>query len=122
MNSIIILLFFYMVFAIAGLQLFMGMLKKRCVNLETGVELASDDPYICGNKACPDGYTCVKRIGNPNYGVTNFDNILYSFLLVFQIVTLEGWSEIMYWVFDAFTEITALYFVVLIFVGAYFII
>lgn len=86
------------------------------------MEYQSEEVYICGNKSCPDGYTCVKRIANPNFGVTNFDNILYSFLLVFQIVTLEGWSEIMYWVFDAFTEITVLYFVVLIFVGAYFII
>lgn len=29
-NALIILIFFYLIFAIAGLQLFAGMLKKRC--------------------------------------------------------------------------------------------
>ena len=37
-SSMVILLFFYLVFAIAGLQLFMGLLKKRCFLAETGEE------------------------------------------------------------------------------------
>lgn len=36
-DVIIILLFFYMIFAIAGLQLFMGLLKQRCIHQNTGI-------------------------------------------------------------------------------------
>ena len=47
---------------------------------------------LCGE--CPGGYFCGKSNENPNYGATNFDNVCYSFLAVFQSVTLEGWSEV----------------------------
>ena len=33
---------------------------------------------------------------NPVYGTFNFDNILYSIMNIFQIITLEGWTEQMY--------------------------
>lgn len=33
---------------------------------------------------------------NPNYGLTSFDNILWSWLTIFQCVSLEGWTEVMY--------------------------
>ena len=35
-DTVIILLFFFIIFAIAGAQLWSGVLKKRCVNEETG--------------------------------------------------------------------------------------
>ena len=38
---------------------------------------------FCGSLDCPQNYICGKMIGNPNGGITNFDNILYSFLVVF---------------------------------------
>jgi len=47
-NAIIILLFFYLIFAIAGLQLFMGMLKKRCFDPSTGIILPGDTDQPCG--------------------------------------------------------------------------
>ena len=31
-----------------------------------------------------------------NYGMTNFDNILFSFISVFEIVIGEGWVDILY--------------------------
>lgn len=37
LNTVIILLFFLMVFAIAGLQLYMGLLKKKCFSASTGI-------------------------------------------------------------------------------------
>lgn len=71
----------------------MGMLKQTCVNIETGIK--HDDDILCGGRQmCPDGYFCGKQNENPNYGNTNFDNIFYSLLAVFQCITLEGWSEI----------------------------
>jgi len=36
-DSIIMLLFFFLIFAIGGLQLFMGFLKKRCFNMANGI-------------------------------------------------------------------------------------
>lgn len=36
-DAVCILTFFYLVFAIAGLQLFSGVLKKRCYDMSTGV-------------------------------------------------------------------------------------
>ncbi len=77
----IILMFFFLIFAIGGLQLFSGILKNRCFLEETGYPLIPDT--VCGNKDCPSGYICGKMIDNPNHGVTNFDNIAYAFLMVF---------------------------------------
>lgn len=31
-----------------------------------------------------------------NYGITNFDNVLSAFLTIFQCITMEGWTIIMY--------------------------
>jgi len=39
---------------------------------------------------------CLQNEPNPDSGLTNFDNILYSLLNVFVIITLEGWVDIMY--------------------------
>jgi len=41
---------------------------------------------------CKDGWE------GPNYGITNFDNFGLAMLTVFQCVTLEGWTEMMYFV------------------------
>ena len=94
-DTILILLFFFLIFAIGGVNLFSGLMKQRCVNYETGIEY--DVPfYFCGGEqACPDGYFCGKMNKNPNYGVTNFDNIFWALLVVFQCITCEGWSHVM---------------------------
>ena len=34
----------------------------------------------------------------PNYGITSFDNILFAMLTVFQCITMEGWTSMLYWV------------------------
>lgn len=34
----------------------------------------------------------------PNNGITNFDNFGLAMLTVFQCVSLEGWTDVMYWV------------------------
>ena len=45
-DAIIVLLFFFVIFAICGLNLFSGMLKKRCVSWETGI--VHPDDILCG--------------------------------------------------------------------------
>lgn len=65
----------------------------------------TDDP----NKAPSGAYVCNYReavceegwIG-PNYGITSFDNIFFAMLTVFQCITMEGWTAILYWVLYQF--------------------
>ncbi|KAG8003101.1 Voltage-dependent T-type calcium channel subunit alpha-1H [Nibea albiflora] len=44
---------------------------------------------------------CRTGIDNPHNGAVNFDHIGYAWLTIFQVVTLEGWTEIMFYVMDA---------------------
>jgi len=70
-----------------------GELKKRCFNIQNGK--LHEDEILCGGFIdCPGGFFCGKSNINPNFGVTNFDNLCYAFLTVFQCVTLEGWSDV----------------------------
>ena len=58
-----------------------------------------EEPIPCGgNYHCPEGTVCREYWAGPNYGITNFDNFIQSMLTVFQCITLEGWTEILYWV------------------------
>jgi hypothetical protein len=58
-----------------------------------------DDPTLCGgNYKCEDGTVCREFWEGPNFGITNFDNFGLSMLTVFQCVTLEGWTDVLYWV------------------------
>ena len=60
-----------------------------------------DDPTLCGgNYKCDAeaGHVCREFWEGPNYGITNFDNFGLSMLTVFQCVTLEGWTDVLYWV------------------------
>ncbi len=50
--------------------------------------------------------------GNPNYGITNFDNILWAWLTIFQCITLEGWTPVMYQVIDGTTGWSMIYFII----------
>ncbi len=46
-------------------------------------------------RSCPHGYTCLGSIGgNPNYGFTSFDNLLWSMLTTFQLITLDYWENV----------------------------
>jgi hypothetical protein len=119
LNSVALLMFFFFVFAIAGLQLWMGVLKYRCMDIDVG-DIHEDS--ICGNLECYDMYECARGLDNPNHGVTNFDNILYSFLTTFQCVTLEGWTLIMIMVQKAYSGYVVLYFIPLVFIGAFFLV
>lgn len=59
-----------------------------------------DEPSPCNiegdETGCPSGYVCKTGWEGPNFGITNFDNIGYAMLTVFQCITLEGWTDIMY--------------------------
>uniref|UniRef100_G3PGQ5 Ion transport domain-containing protein n=1 Tax=Gasterosteus aculeatus TaxID=69293 RepID=G3PGQ5_GASAC len=75
-----------------------GMLRCRSV-----------PPSAEGGADCSDGcvnwnrYYNVCQAGelNPHKGAVNFDNIGYAWIAIFQVITLEGWVDIMYYVMDA---------------------
>ena len=131
LDTLFILFFLFSIFSIAGLQLFSGLLKKRCIALETGIVMADSSESITkGEKLCntdsdctsSDGvwYVCGKMNKNPDYNFTSFDTILFALLMVFQTVTLEGWSDIMLGLQKTFSPLIAIYFVVLIVIGSFF--
>uniref|UniRef100_A0A673LWY7 Ion transport domain-containing protein n=1 Tax=Sinocyclocheilus rhinocerous TaxID=307959 RepID=A0A673LWY7_9TELE len=55
---------------------------------------------------------------NPHNGAINFDNIGYAWIAIFQVITLEGWVDIMYYVMDAHSFYNFIYFIFLIIVSA----
>uniref|UniRef100_A0A8C9VZE3 Calcium voltage-gated channel subunit alpha1 H n=1 Tax=Scleropages formosus TaxID=113540 RepID=A0A8C9VZE3_SCLFO len=59
---------------------------------------------------------------NPHKGAVSFDNIGYAWIAIFQVITLEGWVDIMYYVMDAHSFYNFIYFILLIIVGSFFMI
>ena len=57
---------------------------------------------------------------NPNENLVGFDHIFVSFLTIFQCITLEGWSDVMYAIADAIGPASQLFFVALVVFGSLF--
>jgi hypothetical protein len=91
--------FIYFVFGILGMQLFGGSLRSRCYSLEDGsiMENPFSWNYICSDDSlrCPKGYTCLRLGDNPSHGVVTLDNIYNALIVIFQVMTQEGWVDIM---------------------------
>jgi len=118
-ETVIVFAFFLIIFAIGGTQLFGGTLKKRCVSIELGIK--HEDDILCGGaQGCPEDYFCGKQNENPSFGIINFDHIFSSLLMVFQCITLEGWSEIQKMFQMTYNPFVVFYFVPLVFIGAFF--
>lgn len=119
--SFAILNFFYIVYSIAGLQVFSGILKQRCLELITGFPIETDiDEGICGYIQCPKNYFCAKLIANPYNDVINYDDLHSAYILTLLTVTLDNWTTIMYSILQAYSNYAWIYFVSLVIVGYYF--
>ncbi|XP_032822459.1 voltage-dependent L-type calcium channel subunit alpha-1D isoform X4 [Petromyzon marinus] len=122
----LLVLFVIIIYAIIGLELFIGKMHKTCfyVNTDTMVE---DDPTPCafaghGRQCAMNGTVCRGGWPGPNGGITNFDNFFFAMLTVFQCITMEGWTDVLYWVNDAIgNEWPWMYYVSLIIVGSFFV-
>lgn len=58
-----------------------------------------ENPHPCGDPgfSCATiNMTCKLYWDGPNHGITNFDNFGLSMLTVFQCITLEGWTDVLY--------------------------
>ncbi|XP_048575597.1 voltage-dependent T-type calcium channel subunit alpha-1G isoform X2 [Nematostella vectensis] len=59
---------------------------------------------------------------NPFWGTISFDNIAIAWMVIFQVITLEGWSDVMYLVQDTHSFWNWIYFIILIVIGAFFLV
>jgi hypothetical protein len=96
LDVFILFSFFLLIFGTMATQLFGGTMQNRCVDkFKKKIKSRWDDDIFCSKDLpCVEG-TCIYW-GNPDYGVTSFDNILKSVLNVFIVITLEGWTATMY--------------------------
>ncbi|CAD8045308.1 unnamed protein product [Paramecium primaurelia] len=137
-NVVIFLLFIIILFGILGLQIFMGALENRCRMTEYPVGdvwKVSNYTKLCQDSSnCPEGTYC----GNPNtynlpqqesddktfnYGYTNFNNIFSATFTIFQALTTEGWTKLIFIYQEALsTVIVYIYFLLLIFLGSFFVV
>ncbi|XP_037087446.1 LOW QUALITY PROTEIN: voltage-dependent calcium channel type D subunit alpha-1-like [Pollicipes pollicipes] len=94
----LLVIFVIIIYAIIGLELFKGKLHNTCFHNVSGEMM--DDPSPCGPNGyqCPSTYHCAGHWEGPNFGITNFDNFGLAMLTVFQCITMEGWTDIMYYV------------------------
>nr|XP_038960318.1 voltage-dependent N-type calcium channel subunit alpha-1B isoform X13 [Rattus norvegicus] len=119
----LLLFFAILMFAIIGLEFYMGKFHKACFPNSTDAEPVGDFP--CGKEAparlCDSDTECREYWPGPNFGITNFDNILFAILTVFQCITMEGWTDILYNTNDAAGNTwNWLYFIPLIIIGSFF--
>ncbi|KAK7940396.1 hypothetical protein WMY93_003722 [Mugilogobius chulae] len=151
-DVMILTVFCLSVFALIGLQLFMGNLRQKCViwpinmteqylsngsrGFDWGEYIMNDtnfyflhgqlDALLCGNSSdsgrCPEGYTCMKAGRNPNYGYTSFDSFGWAFLTLFRLMTQDFWENLYMLTLRAAGKTYMIFFVLVIFVGSFYLV
>uniref|UniRef100_A0A8D0D3F0 Sodium channel protein n=1 Tax=Sander lucioperca TaxID=283035 RepID=A0A8D0D3F0_SANLU len=135
-NVMILTVFCLSVFALIGLQLFMGHLKHKCVRdpIHANSTLNANhyylpgkkDPLLCGNSSeagrCPEGFLCFKVGKNPDYGYTSFDSFGWAFLSLFRLMTQDYWENLYQQTLRASGKPYMIFFVLVIFLGSFYLI
>ena len=111
-ETTIVLIFFFLIFAIAGRQMWMGNFYRRCMNVNYGYLYSTHkDKQMCSfDSDCDElnsygmRYICSKGYRNPDSGAINFDNTLTGFVTIFVMVTLEGWTNVFTYVSKTFKD------------------
>uniref|UniRef100_A0A6Q2XVF4 Voltage-dependent T-type calcium channel subunit alpha n=1 Tax=Esox lucius TaxID=8010 RepID=A0A6Q2XVF4_ESOLU len=94
-----------------------------CLNKDNVTQLSglSNGSGLCVN--WNQYYTrCLTGDKNPHKDAISFDNIARAWIVIFQVITLEGWVEIMYYVMNAHCFYNFIYFILLIIIGSFFMI
>ncbi|XP_076862631.1 voltage-dependent L-type calcium channel subunit alpha-1C isoform X9 [Brachyhypopomus gauderio] len=128
----LLVLFVIIIYAIIGLELFMGKMHRTCFFIRDGQKgaISEEKPAPCapnssahGRHCSPPNITqCYVGWEGPNDGITNFDNFAFAMLTVFQCITMEGWTDVLYWMQDAMGyELPWVYFVSLVIFGSFFV-
>ncbi|XP_030094934.1 sodium channel protein type 5 subunit alpha-like [Serinus canaria] len=110
LDVLILTVFCLSIFALIGLQLFMGNLKSKCVlDKDRFNDTFCKDPkiYVPNDEGkyssflplhnlsnCPENYTCEKLGKNPDFGYTSFDHFGWAFLSVFRLMTQDFWERL----------------------------
>nr|XP_042895043.1 muscle calcium channel subunit alpha-1 [Parasteatoda tepidariorum] len=121
----LLVIFVIIIYAIIGLELFSGKMHETCINNVTG-EFALEEPHPCGENGyhcnSSSSEVCMGYWEGPNFGITNFDNFGLAMLTVFQCVTNEGWTNVLYNINDSVgNEWPWIYFISLIIIGSFFV-
>ncbi|ODV62891.1 calcium channel protein CCH1 ASCRUDRAFT_22416, partial [Ascoidea rubescens DSM 1968] len=135
------IIYFWVFFAIIGVQTFKSSLRRTCVwenpddpddtfnNSEQfcGSYFDQDEnkmPYILSNNqssntikgfTCPINSKCVVG-ANPYEGTISFDNLIQSFELVYVIISMNTFTDILYNVVDSESEAASIFFILAILV------
>ncbi|XP_053485633.1 voltage-dependent R-type calcium channel subunit alpha-1E [Ictalurus furcatus] len=122
----LLLFFAILMFAIIGLEFYSGKLHHTCLPqpdiLDNETVDSSEVEFACGVRRCPEKYDCNGSWIGPNDGITQFDNILFAVLTVFQCITMEGWTAVLYNTNDALGPTwNWIYFIPLIIIGSFFV-
>jgi hypothetical protein len=118
--------FIFAIFGILGVQLWMGMFRQQCLDVfdgtNSGMHCSPDAGGwgLTGN-SCPVNFTCSDRGVNPHYGYMNFDDTQWAMLNVFQVMTFEGWPELLLITYRVFGVASFLFFFLLILIASYFV-
>lgn len=119
----VLAIFFFTIFAILGVSLWKGDVNMRCRYTDAPVNgtwpidnsdtrLCNDKERHCGaNRYCGSlikesqkpGFKLAKgvnpfndnKIEDLNFGFSSFDNVPVAFITIFQVITLEGWIDIL---------------------------
>ncbi|XP_065366017.1 sodium channel protein para isoform X8 [Calliphora vicina] len=149
-DVIILTMFSLSVFALMGLQIYMGVLTQKCIkrfpldgswgnltdenwklhNENSSNWFASEDKLsfpLCGNISgagqCERDYVCLQGFGpNPNYGYTSFDSFGWAFLSAFRLMTQDFWEDLYQLVLRAAGPWHMLFFIVIIFLGSFYLV
>jgi len=91
--------------------------------------LCSDHALCPSSSYCghPEEYAIPLKFENISdseliqYGYTTFDHLGYGVLTLFQVITLEGWTLVMYNLMDAnLSPMVVFYFTLLVLFGSFF--
>uniref|UniRef100_UPI0037E81493 dihydropyridine-sensitive L-type skeletal muscle calcium channel subunit alpha-1-like isoform X2 n=1 Tax=Semicossyphus pulcher TaxID=241346 RepID=UPI0037E81493 len=125
----LLVLFMVTIYSIMGLELFKCKMHKTCYYTGTDIiaTVENEKPSPCaqagnGRRCSINGTECRAGWPGPNHGITHFDNLGFSMLTVYQCITTQGWTDVLYWVNDAIgMEWPWIYFTTLILVGSFFV-
>ncbi|KAI9029793.1 Ion transport protein-domain-containing protein [Phycomyces nitens] len=137
------LFFFLLLWAMIGLISFQGVFSRRCYMLDSGgVSTYVEPPTYCSGfyngsdiigpynvikenydfpstqgYLCKSGQICIEDpVNNPNFGFVNYDTIFYSFLSIYTVQTLEGWTPMLYQNQDGDSDAVAVYYCICVYV------
>ena len=125
-HVLVLLCLCFFIFGILGVQLWKGLYRMRCRELDTGTwhpdvycRVGADESLVMGY-ACPDGQGC-QPYENEYHDFLNWDSFPQAFLLMFTFMTFEDWTEHLIIVYNVFGQPAFLYFFFFIVFCSYFI-